>query len=115
MQVRLQSKDGARGGPGAVIRKVIAEDGFLGLWRGTVPAAVRPAALYCMCGMSVSQQQPSNSQVGHINHSDLEAVGVQGFLNCPSIFTQQGTFLGWCKRLTMRSAAVMGFEANFVT
>mmetsp|Transcript_15707 Transcript_15707/g.47345 ORF Transcript_15707/g.47345 Transcript_15707/m.47345 type:complete len:296 (-) Transcript_15707:589-1476(-) len=45
VKVRLQSKDGARGGPGAVIRKVIAEDGFLGLWRGTVPAATRAAIM----------------------------------------------------------------------
>lgn len=40
LQVRMQSKDNLLRGPVAVLKDVVAKDGIIGLWRGTVPAAV---------------------------------------------------------------------------
>lgn len=45
VKVRMQSKDQLVRGPIAVLRDVVAKDGVIGLWRGTVPAAGRAAIM----------------------------------------------------------------------
>ena len=41
IKTRLQSNS-SQGGALAVIRSVVAKDGVTGLWKGTMPSAVRP-------------------------------------------------------------------------
>ena len=41
IKTRMQSKGNDFKTPGAVVRHVVAKDGVIGLWKGTVPSAVR--------------------------------------------------------------------------
>lgn len=41
IKTRLQSNS-SQGGALAVVRSVVAKDGVTGLWKGTMPSAVRP-------------------------------------------------------------------------
>jgi len=45
VKTRLQAKTAVPQGVGSIIRGVVAENGVVGLWRGTVPSAVRAGVL----------------------------------------------------------------------
>lgn len=48
IKTRLQSNS-SQGGAVAVIRNVMAKDGITGLWKGTMPSAVRARAMSELC------------------------------------------------------------------